>query len=173
MKSAHAPLYYRIDSDGEGTNIQLYTLRQANIYWCKLSAEFAEYGDETEKLRERCCFVITLAAMSVVQLLGQNTTSGKKRIPKPCELVNEFKLRFPSIVIDETKFKRLIEIYDAFRHFGVDESHEKHRVLSGIDFDETKKLIIFCHSTWRKVVRSYGKEPGADVKSFNPAALGD
>lgn len=37
--------YYHLDSDGENTNLQLYSLKQAMRYWDELVLPFAESGN--------------------------------------------------------------------------------------------------------------------------------
>ena len=63
--------YYHLDSTGEYTNVQLYSLRQAKRYWRKIQKDYQKYGEHTENLKERCVFVLATLGLSISQLLGR------------------------------------------------------------------------------------------------------
>jgi hypothetical protein len=71
--------YYEVSTDGIYTNLQLYTLVQAQRYWNALVADHLEQKDATEDLVERCVFIVAILGLSVSQLLGQNDPTPKER----------------------------------------------------------------------------------------------
>jgi hypothetical protein len=79
--------YYFIDSNGEDTNLQLYSLKQAKLYWADLERDLAE-SEEVEHFHERCVFVICTMGLSVSQLLGQNNPQPNERVPPPSTIFN-------------------------------------------------------------------------------------
>jgi len=78
--------YYHLDSTGEYTNLQLYSLRQAQRYWREIQQDYQKYGEDTENLKERCVFVIAALGLSISQLLGQNNPTLQKDVPSPRRL---------------------------------------------------------------------------------------
>jgi hypothetical protein len=78
--------YYHLDSDGEDTNLQLFALRQARIYWQSLQEDHAKLGMDTPALVERSVFVLASLGLSISQLLGQNNPNPTDRVPSPTAL---------------------------------------------------------------------------------------
>src|SRR5690606_23891972 len=64
LRSKSVAHYYHLDSSGEHTNLQLYSLKQAMRYWEELQDDLKEFGDETENIRERCVFILSSLGLS-------------------------------------------------------------------------------------------------------------
>jgi hypothetical protein len=78
--------YYFIDSSGEDTNLQLYSLKQAKLQWASLEQDLVESADQVEHFHDRCVFIICTMGLSVYQLLGQNNPQPSERVPSPTNI---------------------------------------------------------------------------------------
>ena len=65
--------YCRIDSAGEETNLQLYSLKQAEKCWNGLVDDIKDVGENNvPDLKEKLVFILNCFGLSLCQLLGQN-----------------------------------------------------------------------------------------------------
>jgi len=139
------PYYYRT-SPGIGTNLQLYSLRQAWRCWQDLSSKKDQLGEG--KIRERCVVTVVLLGISMSQLLGQNTPLTSDTIPPPRRLLQKF-LDQTAIsnaqkenVID--RFGNFMDMYDDCRHFGP----PKHQKLDSLDLKATESFVDLTIEIW-------------------------
>ena len=158
--------YYFIDSNGEDTNLQLYSLKQAKLYWQRLEEELRETS-EPEDLHERCVFVIATLGLSVSQLLGQNNPHPAKDVPSPWKA-------FQAIAEDASwtndfanRFREFIDAYDHCRHFGVTTSNERHDQVASITVDRTRELYTIGLEVWDGVIEYYRRDPDNDLDELD------
>ena len=149
--------YYFIDSNGEDTNLQLYSLKQAKLHWASLQHDLS-VGDEVEHFHERCVFIICTIGLSVSQLLGQNNPSPTNRVPSPASI-------FESLVdthgLDpglKLKFHEFISAYDHCRHFGLTTDGSRHWQVSQVTLDKTRKLYEIGLLVWDTVVEVFRRD---------------
>lgn len=139
------PYYFRT-SPGIGSNLQIYSLRQAWRCWQNLSSK-KDRLDEG-KIRERCVLTVVLLGLSLSQLLGQNTPLNSKSIPPPSKLLPGF---LDKTAISDTQKKSLLTRFDNFmdvcndcRHFGP----PKHQKLNNLDFKATESFVNLTIEIW-------------------------
>ena len=142
--------YYHRSSPGMGTNLQLYSLRQAWKCWQDLCSQKHQLGEG--KIRERCVHAVVLLGLSLSQLLGQNTALTSDSIPSPNKLLPVF--------LDETdisdikkeslnsRFREFMDVYDACRHFGP----PKYQKLDNLDLKTTESFFNLTIEIWDIVI---------------------
>lgn len=165
--------YYRLDSSGEDTNLQLYSLRQARKYWQKLRADYTDTGEDTEDLKERCVFILATLGMSISQLLGQNDPSAGVKVGYPIDIFRKF-------VNHHSLDKKLLSDYDKFnkfyngcRHFGQTTTGGGYSRVDELTYDVTTECYAFGLEVWKAVIGVYRGEQGADLDDFNMDELSD
>lgn len=148
-------LYYSVSSDGDDTNLQLYSLRQAIRHWVGLLEDFEESGERTDDLHERCVFAIASLGLSLSQLLGQNDPS------PPSQRVREMKTIFDSFAESfrfpdwfKAEFSDFNNAYNGVRHFGVTATPGAgHQRANDLTFAETDRLFRCGIDVWRTIVQ--------------------
>lgn len=163
--------YYHLTSDGLDTNLQLYSLRQAYLYWTKLKSDAATGPDFVEDFHERCVFVVCTMGLSVSQLLGQNVPQPTGRVPLPAQI-------FQSIVrkhgLDSSlpgRFIKFIDRYDQCRHFGLTADGSRHYEVSQVEFEATKEHFEFGLEVWRHMINVYRADRQNDLEQLDLEAL--
>lgn len=164
--------YYYIDSNGEDTNLQLYSLKQAKLQWVELQKELSQMG-EVENFHERCVFLICTIGLSVTQLLGQNNPNPFERVPSPKKL-------FESLVeannLDPAfkyKFMQFIDTYDQCRHFGLTNDNSRHGQVSEITLKKTEELYKFGLLVWDIVIKIFRKDPQNELDELKLSVIED
>ena len=164
--------YYFIDSSGEDTNLQLYSLKQAKLHWAALQSELSG-GDEVDHFHERCVFIICTIGLSVSQLLGQNNLAPDERVPSPKHifdsLVDQYGLD-PSLKL---KFKEFIDTYDQCRHFGLTNDGSRHWQVSQVTLDKTRELYEFGLSVWDLVIGVFRRDAQSELDDLDLAVVQD
>lgn len=167
-------------------NLQLYFLQKAAEDWNDI-VHSMNHGQRAEvnNRKEKLVFILCCLAISLSQLLGQNSPSPNgARIAPPKQLLDKFVTEHD---IDERErdniaeqCRRIFDYYDAARHFGLNKGNEKHKLIDQLTIEE---LNLFLHMTikvWNLVIRlmDNGKEisvtevvyfaelPDSDIKIF-------
>lgn len=157
--------YYFIDSDGENTNLQLYSLKQAKLHWASLEGDLSE-SNQVEHFHERCVFIICTMGLSVSQLLGQNNPEPSERVPSPYEifksLVDKHRLD-PNL---KEQFKEFIDIYDHCRHFGLTSDGSRHWQVSQVTLDKTRNFYELGLLVWNTVIDIYRQDPESALEDL-------
>ena len=159
--------YYHLDSSGEDTNLQLYSLKQAMSYWEQLESDLDQHGDAALNVRERCVFVLSNLGLSISQLLGQNNPAPSERVPYPRDLVAAFVDKHQLDPEIKNKFERFNYFYNGCRHFGL--------MTTGKGYDRVDQLTVpvarECYESglelWRTVILVFREDPESDLDEFN------
>ena len=154
--------YYYIDSCGEDTNLQLYALKQAKLYWAALVHDLAQVED-CEHFHERCVFIICTMGLSVSQLLGQNNPTPGKRVPSPGRIFEDLVDRHGLDPLLKQRFQDFIETYDRCRHFGLTNDGSRHWHVSQVTLDRIRELYEFGLLVWATVIDIYRRDPESDL----------
>ena len=165
--------YYHLITEGEDTNLQLYSFRQAKRYWNELRNEYAEFGENTEHLKERCVFVLATLGLSISQLLGQNNPTVQKDVPYPIDVFFEFVDAHgldPSLKDD---FKRFNYFYNGCRHFGRTISGKGYQRINQLTFQVAKECYEFGLRVWTIIIRVYDQDEESDLEEFVDKELDD
>jgi len=157
--------YYHLSSEGDDTNLQLYTLRRAYAEWKTLQVEQKDWGDSLLYIKERLVLTTVMFGLSVSQLLGQNAVEKKRRLDSPKQLLKDIlddSDELPEFYKDkiETDFNEFLKYYDACRHFGVIANDEKWNIIDSLDYLKERKLIAACLRIWRLILRTSEIEVG-------------
>jgi hypothetical protein len=162
--------FYVRGSGGYFTNLQLYAYRKARQAWDDLNQEYADNGEYTEQLQEKCVFAVAALGLSVAQLLGQNNPKPQPSgVPSPKALFSEFVTKHgldPDLV---PRFDRLVDFYDAIRHFGRSDDDAKYAKVLALDFDTTRECFETGVEVWKQVISAYGDQLGSDLKDLDPS----
>lgn len=158
--------YYYIDSDGEDTNLQLYSLKQAKLYWASIEHDLLE-SDQVEHFHERCVFVICLIGLSVSQLLGQNNPDPCKRVPPPYEIFESLVDKHGLNASLKEQFKEFIDTYDHCRHFGLTNDGSRHWQVSQVTLGKTRNLYEFGLLVWDTVIDVFRQYPESELDELD------
>ena len=164
--------YYFIDSSGEDTNLQLYSLRQAQLYWAELQRDLLD-GDEVEHFHERCVFVICTIGLSVSQLLGQNNPAPDGRVPRPKDIFDSLVDRHSLEPTLKLRFKEFIDTYDQCRHFGLTNNGSRHWQVSQVTLDRTRELYEFGLTVWDTVISVFRRDPQNQLDDLDLTVVQD
>jgi len=161
------PRYYHLDSSGEDTNLQLYSLKQAMRFWKELDGDVQQYGEDIEQLKERCVFVLATLGLSISQLLGQNNPLPGRRVPYPLELFRSFVEHhdLPSELI--TRFERFNYFYNGCRHFGLTTTGRGYDSVNELSFAVARECYEFGLHVWAVVIEVFRNELGSDLDDFD------
>ena len=158
--------YYYIDSSGPDTNLQLYSLQQAKLYWSGLEKDLAE-NDQIEHFHERCVFIICTMGLSVSQLLGQNDPAPSERVPSPSMIFNNLIDKHNLKGSLKQQFREFIDTYDHCRHFGLTSDGSRHWEVSQVTLEKTRKMYKFGLLVWETVIDIFRKEPGSELDDLD------
>ena len=159
--------YYRVDSSGEHTNLQLYSFKQARKYWKKLECDYAQLGQDTVDLRERCVFVLATLGLSISQLLGQNNPNVRKTVPFPMRVFKAFVDKHgldPSLTAEFQNFNNL---YNECRHFGMTTEGKTYDTIDRLGYQDTKEAYDFGLKVWQTVIGVYRKREHSDLEELH------
>lgn len=162
--------YYFIDSSGEDTNLQLYSLKQAKLHWLALEGDLAQ-GDEVEHFHERCVFIICTMGLSVSQLLGQNNPTPSDRVPSPAKIFGSFIEEYQLDPVLKDQFQDFIDTYDHCRHFGLTSDGGRHWQVSQVTFEKTRRLYEFGLRVWASVIDVYRRDPKNELDELDLAEV--
>ncbi|TGQ12131.1 MULTISPECIES: hypothetical protein [unclassified Mesorhizobium] len=166
--------YYEVSTDGIYTNLQLYSLVQAQRYWNGLVADHLERKDATEDLIERCVFIVATLGLSISQLLGQNDPAPRAgRIAAPKDIWRRFASRHNVVDVSTVEFDQFIDIYDACRHFGVSPDDFAHARLEPLDLDATRRWYELAHRVWFEVMKALRADPQNVIEEVDIDSLKD
>jgi hypothetical protein len=157
--------YYFIDSNGPDTNLQLYSLKQAKLYWEDLENEVAE-SDDVPDFHERCVFIVSTMGLSISQLLGQNNPTRGKKVPQPSQIFDSLIDKHGLDQALKARFQDFIDAYDHCRHFGLTEGDIRHFQVSQVTFDRTRSLYSFGLTVWDLVIEIYRKNPKNELEQL-------
>lgn len=158
--------YYRLDSSGEDTNLQLYSLRQAREYWTELQTDYAEHGERTQRLKERCVFILATLGLSISQLLGQNNPSAGKKVPSPLQIFRDIVATHHLDPALTTQFERFNHFYNGCRHFGLTTTGSGYNRVDQVTFASARDCFEFGMKVWRTVIDVYRGQEGSDLEEF-------
>jgi hypothetical protein len=165
-----APYYY-IDSNGEHTNLQLYSLKQAKKYWESIEADVAT-GGPVQDLHERCVFVINVVGPSVSQLLGQNNPEPNDRVPSPAMIFNALVDKHGLAECVKDQFRDFIDAYDGCRHFGITSDQRRYAEVSQLTYQRADELFRFALKVWEMVIAIYRKDRSNELEDLDLANIG-
>lgn len=150
------------------SNLQLFSLIQAERYWLKAQEIYGKNEKDTPKLIEYYAFIISCIGLSLTQLLGQNYSGQNKRIPSPVDLfkhVLENAKNMPEKAYKDldAAFKDLIETYDKCRHFGVAEGGKPHRIVAQLTLMKTSAYMQTTYKVWDAVIAVFAANPKSEL----------
>jgi hypothetical protein len=163
--------YYCATSYGDETNLQLYSLRVAKQQWDLLKLAYAEHGESTRDLKERCVLVLAVMGLSVSQLLGQNEPTPGTRVDFPIDIFNRFVDAHGLDQDLKARFARFNGFYNGCRHFGTTTTGSGYEGVDDLTFVETEQCYEFGLEVWRTVVEVWQKEKDSQLRDFEPEAL--
>ena len=162
-------LFYVRDSGGSFTNLQVYAYRRSLEEWSAIRHEHAALGRFDGELRERSVFAVCALCLSLGQLLGQNNPHPlRSRTPAPKAL---FRSVAAELQLDPTlqpRFERLIDFYDAARHFGISEDDAKYDAILALDFETVSAFFETGVEVWFGVIAAFGENPSTRLDDFDP-----
>lgn len=162
-------VYYRLDSSGVETNLQLYSLKQAAQYWNALVTEIDASGEESiPDLTERTVFILSCLGLSLAQLLGQNwPLPDEERNDTPAELLG---LVLKCSHLDRTEIKRLnkgfadlLDSYGAIRHFGENKGLANYQAVDDLSVGRLRGFVKLTLDIWDTVIQI---QAGNDVNDL-------
>lgn len=165
--------YFSINTDGiYSTNLQLYSLLQAKRYWKALARDYRRHNQATGHLTERCVFIVATLGLSVSQLLGQNDPAPRSRVATPSEIWKRFVDQHGVTDVSTGEFDKLIDVYNACRHFGISSGDAGHARLEPLDFDATRKWYELTLRIWVAVMKALRvADPWNVTEDVNVASL--
>ena len=159
--------YYHLDSLGEDTNLQLYSLRQARKYWADVQTDYAKYSEGTQRLKERCVFILATLGLSISQLLGQNNPSESKDVPYPIQIFDDFVVAHNLDPQLKTRFQRFNYFYNGCRHFGRTTTGAGYNRIDQLSFDVAQECFIFGLEVWKIVIGVYRQQENSCLDEFD------
>ena len=90
--------YYFIDSSGEDTNLQLYSLKQAKLQWASLEQDLVESADQVEHFHDRCVWAAAgsvdtdLSFLSFLELYRTDVAQRRMapgRVVEPLDVIED------------------------------------------------------------------------------------
>lgn len=161
--------YYIIDSNGEDSNLQLYSLKQAKLYWTALEQDLLKgaNNDYVENFHERCVFIICTMGLSVSQLLGQNNPNPGNRVPSPTGIFNSL-VQMHNLANElKVQFKEYNDLYDYCRHFGLTNDGNRHWIVSQVTLEKTRKHYEFGLLVWSTLVDLFRQIPESELDDLD------
>lgn len=163
-------IYYRLDSSGDETNLQVYSLHQAARYWNELLEDIDEVGtdEEVADLKERLVFILNCLGLSLSQLLGQNwPCSTKDALDNPGTLLGSI---LKSADIDHATRKRLnkrfqefLDYYGAIRHFGRNRDAQIYMKVDDITFTKVRFFRDLSVEIWDTILDIFKRDDQNDL----------
>ena len=162
--------YYYIDSSGPDTNLQLYSLQQAKLYWSALERDLAD-SDQVEHFHERCVFIICTMGLSVSQLLGQNIPEPSGRVPSPSNIFGSLIDKHKLDAHLKDQFREFVDTYDQCRHFGLTNDGSRHWEVSQLTLDKTRKFYSFGLVVWETIIGIFRKDPDNELEELDLSGI--
>lgn len=162
-----ANYYYYLTTGGTDTNLQLFSLRKAWRCWRDLISEYADSGENTCDLKEKCVFALATLGLSISQLLGQNEAMPRSKVRFPIEIFND--------LVDEhgldrklkDDFQRFNCLYNGCRHFGKTTTGKGYESTDQLTFKVAKECFEFGLTVWRTVISIYQNAEGSVLYDFD------
>ena len=167
LKAPNMARYYHLDSNGEDTNLQLYSLKQAMKYWEELQDDLSKYGEDASDVRERCVFILSNLGLSVSQLLGQNNPSPSARVPYPVELVSAFVDEHGLDPALKADFERFNYFYNGCRHFGLTTNGSGYDRIDQLTLPVAEECYGLGLDIWQAVMSVFRQDPKSDLSEFD------
>lgn len=164
--------YYFINTSGENTNLQLYSLKQAKLYWAALQCDLSS-GYGVEYFHERCVFVICTIGLSVSQLLGQNNPAPSDSVPSPKKIFDALVDRHRLDPALKLKFKEFIDVYDHCRHFGLTNDGSRYSQVSQVTLDKTRTQYEIGILVWDTVIGVFRRDPQNQLDELDLSVVQD
>jgi len=156
----------------DDTNLQLYSLEQAAENWNALarSIEVYEGIDRIIHFREMLVFILNCFGLSLMQLLGQNSPSKKKKVDEPIKLLQEILIdcdveRNTQSRLMKT-YKEFIKYYDAVRHFGKNIGEQKYQIVDKLTLRKLNEFRLMTIEIWDIIILKYKKDDKNDLKEI-------
>ena len=165
-------VYYWLDTGGENTNLQLFSLKQAKKYWEEIQADYENYGEFIPELKERSVFVLASLGLSISQLLGQVNPNLSERVPSPGKIFNDF---VDTNNIDPSlkkQFEEFVFYYDGCRHFGKTSGNISYKKIDQLTFQKAKECYEFGLKIWKIVIDVFRSEPSNELDELDLDNLG-
>ncbi len=167
-------IYLHLDTNyrPEHTNLQLYSLEQAAIYWNELIDLIVDHGiDHVDRLRERLVFILSSLGLSLSQLLGQNCPpTEKEKMPMPgillSNILNEAGIERTNRLRLNKSFASFLSYYGAVRHFGENKDKQNYRLVNQLTpriLDQFRRMTI---EIWDILIVKYRHNPKNDIEDF-------
>ncbi len=167
-------VYYRLDSSGDETNLQVYSLHQAASYWNELLDDREKLGEDEKipDLKERLVFIINCLGLSLSQLLGQNwPCPTKDGMDNPGILLGSI---LKNADIDRTTRNRLNKGFEAFRdyygairHFGRNRDTQIYVKVDDITFTKVRCLRDLCVEIWDTILKIFKQNDENDLDDID------
>jgi len=161
--------YCRIDSSGEETNLQLYSLKQAETHWNGLLDEIRKVGeDRVPELKEKMVFILNCFGLSLSQLLGQNWPyPTQAEMNSPGELLGHI---LKNSNIDRVNRRRLnkafqdfLVYYGAIRHFGKTKDDRNYRAVEEITITNLDTFRRMTVEIWDTMIEIFQRDRDNDL----------
>lgn len=170
-------IYYILDSSGDETNLQVYSLRQAARNWNELIDEIENPDiDYVPDLKERLTFILACLGLSLSQLLGQNgPCPTKENMDNPGTLLSTI---LKKSGIDRTIQKHLnkgfqdfLNYYGAVRHFGRNKDVTTYAKVDDITFSKLCQFKDLTIEIWDTILTIFKRndENDLDIESITEA----
>jgi hypothetical protein len=164
-------IYAHCESEGLVTNLQLHSLRRAACDLKELARLRMEYDDDrVPEQKERLVFILSCLGLSLSQLLGQQWSEERGKVPAMSKLLDEVLSR--SSLRGETeqcrlrdKFDDLVTYYDASRHFG----KSKHQIVDSLTFEMLDNFVDTTLAVWGLIIAGYRSDSQHDIEEFSIA----
>jgi len=144
-------IHYIRDAKSENTNLQMFSLRQANKVWREMENDLAAH-ERIEREHDRSVFVIATLGLSITQLLSQNFLSSSKPIANPVELFASIVERHNLNTKLKTQFQEFVDIYSQCRHRELISDEEGRERIQGLTFDETRRWYELGIEIWHVIL---------------------
>jgi hypothetical protein len=140
-------------------NLQLYSLQKAAEDWNDLIYLIEKtQGVDVNQRKEKLVFILCCFAISLSQLLGQNSPSpDDRKIDGPEKLLEKFITKHN---VDDYERKRLvkqskkfIKYYNAAHHFGLNRGNKQHKIIDQLTVEELDKFRYITIKIWDDVIK--------------------
>lgn len=162
-------LYYRMDTEGDHTNLQLYSLRQAAHSWNDLVDEIGHVGEhDVSNLKERLVFILSCLGLSLSQLVGQNWPNAEKeKMANPGEILGKI-LKSADIKRVKCKdlnkrFQEFLNYYGAIRRFGRTKDGQVYARVDEITLSEAARFIELTIEIWDTILSIFKRDRANDL----------
>ena len=165
-------IYYRLDTSGDETNLQVYSLHQAAKNWNELIDEIEQVGiDNVSDLKEKLVFILSCLGLSLSHLIRQNWPSPEKEdIDAPGTLLGSI---LKTSKIDRNTCKRLnkgfqdfLGCYGAIRHFGLNKDATTYTKVDDITFSKLCRFKDLTVQIWDTILMIFKRNDENDLQDI-------